>query len=252
MRKPRYVPQSPYVSKLILVAQLHERFEFPDELDMTEFLDQSAGKASSEPHLYSLQAIHVLEGQRDGGEYYAYIKPNADLKWFKFHDEVVMHVTEAKVRKTSYGGSGETDSSKQSSAYMLTYVKKTILPDVLGATEPVGVPPHLRKTILCSRFTPHSIKEFPCRTTGRRRESQGGKAQARRGGGETVCFNKGIDPNFGYIAQVLIIVHIAHHRGRFPVASGFQSHEPLRTVLATNEARNVSNKEIGCCFGSSE
>ena len=71
-------------------AQINDRYEFPDELD----LDLEGGKWLSENadrsvrNLYKLHSVLVHSGGVHGGHYYAYIQPDRK-RWLKFDDERV-------------------------------------------------------------------------------------------------------------------------------------------------------------------
>lgn len=74
-----------------LVAQINDRYEFPDELDLDvgdgKFLSPDADR--SVRNLYRLHSVLVHSGGVHGGHYYAYIRPNTSGKWLKFDDEKV-------------------------------------------------------------------------------------------------------------------------------------------------------------------
>ena len=71
-------------------AQINDRYEFPDELDLDleggKWLSENADK--SVRNLYKLHSVLVHSGGVHGGHYYAYIQPDRK-RWLKFDDERV-------------------------------------------------------------------------------------------------------------------------------------------------------------------
>jgi ubiquitin carboxyl-terminal hydrolase 7 len=71
-------------------AQINDRYEFPDELD----LDVGGGRLLSENadrsvrNAYKLHSVLVHSGGVHGGHYYAFIRPDGQ-RWLKFDDERV-------------------------------------------------------------------------------------------------------------------------------------------------------------------
>ena len=79
-------------------AQINDRYEFPDELDLDleggKWLSENADK--SVRNLYKLHSVLVHSGGVHGGHYYAYIQPDCK-RWLKFDDERVRCCLEPSV-----------------------------------------------------------------------------------------------------------------------------------------------------------
>jgi ubiquitin carboxyl-terminal hydrolase 7 len=140
------------------VYQINDRHEFPFSIDLAEFLSESADR--SESHVYKLHGVLVHSGDLNGGHYFAMIKPDADGKWLKFDDDRVTPVTDKEVLEDNYGGdvTGLLNQRQQqprtmkkfTNAYMLVYIRETMLDDVLKPFEEKDTPAHLSESdILC-------------------------------------------------------------------------------------------------------
>ncbi|RHY24955.1 hypothetical protein DYB25_013713 [Aphanomyces astaci] len=98
---------------------LHDRFEFPKQLNLAAYMDSTASPDSTQYHLHS---ILVHSGDVHGGHYYVYIRPHgqdpANTLWFKYDDDLISAVDEGDVMESSFGSplAGVTSFS---SAYML-------------------------------------------------------------------------------------------------------------------------------------
>ncbi len=85
------------------------------------------------------------------------IKPDADGKWLKFDDDRVTPVTDKEVLEDNYGGdiTGLLNQRQQqprtmkkfTNAYMLVYIRETMLDDVLKPFEEKDTPAHLSEPI---------------------------------------------------------------------------------------------------------
>ena len=59
------------------------RFEFPFEIDLSEFLDESVALQSPDLAIYDLYSVIIHSGSAHGGHYHAYIKDVDSLgNWF--------------------------------------------------------------------------------------------------------------------------------------------------------------------------
>ncbi|RIB00746.1 hypothetical protein C2G38_2233121 [Gigaspora rosea] len=119
---------------------IHDRLEFPMEIDLQKYLSQEADK--SKPHKYLLYGVLVHSGCFDNGYYSALIRPRKNDKWLKFNDDRVILVTDKEVFENSYGGHG-----KFSSAYVLVYIRESDIDDVLSPMLPEDIPEHLQKRL---------------------------------------------------------------------------------------------------------
>jgi len=75
--------------------KINDRYEFYENIDLTEFLE----KPESTPSKYTLHAVLVHSGDNHGGHYVVFINPKLDGKWFKFDDEVVSRCTKKRCHK---------------------------------------------------------------------------------------------------------------------------------------------------------
>jgi len=139
-----------------VMYKINDRYEFPLEMDLTRFLDPSSDSIH-EDNTYCLFSILVHSGDVSGGHYYAYIKPYHDTdNWFKFDDEKVYGVRKHDAIDESFGG-GEEKKTKYfwlnpssnsiykrfTNAYMLVYIRKSRVHEILKRVELQDVPPHL-------------------------------------------------------------------------------------------------------------
>lgn len=143
------------------LVKINDRFEFPFEIDLSEFLDESADRSVS--HVYKLHGVLVHSGDFNGGHYFALIKPESDGRWFKFDDDRVTPVTDKEVLEDNYGGdlvngllptqqrNQARTLKKFTNAYMLVYVRETELPTTLAPFTEADTPPHLKERLDAER-----------------------------------------------------------------------------------------------------
>jgi ubiquitin carboxyl-terminal hydrolase 7 len=116
-------------------VKIHDRFEFPAEVDLTEFLGQS-----SRGNVYELFGVFVHSGSTLSGHYFAYLRPTLAPQWVKFDDARVTTVGDDEAISSNFGGLPKTFS-----AYMLVYVRRE---DSLSLYEPINdefIPVHIRE-----------------------------------------------------------------------------------------------------------
>ncbi|KAJ5992556.1 ubiquitin C-terminal hydrolase [Penicillium sp. IBT 35674x] len=145
-----------YDLNLLTMMKVNDRHVFPLEFDAAPYLSENADK--SEPWTYELHGVLVHSGGLDAGHYYAFLKPTKDGHWYRFDDDRVNRVTEKEVLEENYGGEYElangaagvrqpytrTLSTKRSmNAYMLVYIRKTRVDDVLLPITKEDVPSHI-------------------------------------------------------------------------------------------------------------
>ncbi|KAK1442391.1 ubiquitin carboxyl-terminal hydrolase domain containing protein [Babesia gibsoni] len=125
-------------------VKLNDRFEFYKEIDLSPFCP-GAGK-------YVLQAVSVHHGSINSGHYYAFAASDKG-EWYRFDDENVSKVSEYAVIGDNFGGEepdcvnycvGESDHHpriyrrpKNYNAYILIYVLKSAVGDILGDCDPI-------------------------------------------------------------------------------------------------------------------
>ena len=115
------------------MEKVYSRFEFPDEIDLSEFLAPSVEQ--SHPCIYTLVGVLVHDGTPEYGHYYAYMRPTVEPKWYRFNDSMVTPVSAHDAIEENYGRSGNGfmggyQSVSSFSAYMLVYVRKDLAQDI--------------------------------------------------------------------------------------------------------------------------
>ena len=137
--------------------QINDRHEFPFEIDLSEFLDESADR--SQPWVYKLHGVLVHSGDLHGGHYFALIKPDRETRWLKFDDDRVTPVTDREVLEENYGGEAlnglvppmqrnQVRAMKRfTNAYMLVYIRESAIDEVLAPWKDEDTPPHLSKLL---------------------------------------------------------------------------------------------------------
>ncbi|KAF8343945.1 cysteine proteinase [Cantharellus anzutake] len=141
------------------MVKINDRHEFPFEIDLGEFLDESADRTES--YIYKLHGVLVHSGDLHGGHYFALIKPDRDARWLKFDDDRVTPVTDKEVLEENYGGealNGVLPQVQQrnqarnavkrfTNAYMLVYVRESAMDWVLSPFTEADTPPHLKQRL---------------------------------------------------------------------------------------------------------
>lgn len=145
-----------------MMVKVNDRYEFPEVLDVTPYLSETADK--SESYKYHLHGVLVHSGDMNAGHYYAFLKPTKDSPFYKFDDDRVTRATKREAMEENYGGeyvvngtNGATKmqnpftrqwSTKRSmSAYMLVYVRESRLDLILPNNDQVQPPEYLPKRI---------------------------------------------------------------------------------------------------------
>ncbi|TMS37211.1 hypothetical protein L596_004188 [Steinernema carpocapsae] len=124
-------------------VKINDRFDFPIELDLNEFVVDNA----SQDFNYVLQAVLVHSGDFHGGHYVVFINTNLRgvAKWCKFDDDVVSRATEDDAVLANYGGDEIEMGRAFTSAYMLVYVKKSAFEETLSELNDCDIPDHLKR-----------------------------------------------------------------------------------------------------------
>ncbi|KAG5356056.1 Ubiquitin carboxyl-terminal hydrolase 21 [Yarrowia sp. B02] len=136
------------------MTKINERYEFPPSVNLAPYLDRAADM--SESWEYELHAVLVHSGDLNTGHYYGLLKPERDSGWFKFDDDRVTRATNKEVFEDNFGGDGlhagkplnarqqrNMRYKRQTSAYMLVYIRKSRLEQVLGRVHDADVPAHI-------------------------------------------------------------------------------------------------------------
>lgn len=126
-----------------LQVKINDRYEFPLDLDLSDFVSDKSRKWD-----YELHGVLVHSGDLDAGHYYALIKPEAstsaedlDKGWYKFDDDLVTKATVHEVLDENFGGDERSLLRRVTSAYMLVYVRKDARNFVLPSSKEVSGPP---------------------------------------------------------------------------------------------------------------
>ncbi|KAJ7190021.1 hypothetical protein GGX14DRAFT_408332, partial [Mycena pura] len=133
------------------MIKVHDRYEFPFEIDLGEFLASTADHLKS--WIYNLYGVVVHDGDLNSGHYYAFIKPDRNTLWLRFNDDTVTPVTDKQVLEESYGDKvlppdGQGKATKPSpTAYMLVYIRKSAMDEVLAPLPDNTIPPHIRRRL---------------------------------------------------------------------------------------------------------
>ncbi|KAJ6659719.1 hypothetical protein lerEdw1_018434 [Lerista edwardsae] len=121
--------------------KINDRFEFPDQLPLDEFLQKTDPKDAAS---YILHAVLVHSGDNHGGHYVVYLNPKGDGKWCKFDDDVVSRCTKEEAIEHNYGGHDDDLSVRHcTNAYMLVYIRESKLSEVLQAVTDHDIPQQL-------------------------------------------------------------------------------------------------------------
>ncbi|OQR84216.1 ubiquitin-specific protease [Achlya hypogyna] len=121
--------------------KLHDRFEFPTELDMRRYTkegqahrrndDDPAAWRAPEYYAYELTGTIVHVGTAQSGHYYSFLRDPAGW-WFEFNDTVVEPFDPARLPTECFGK--PEDGPKTRSAFMLLYTRKAPTPPVAAET----------------------------------------------------------------------------------------------------------------------
>ncbi|KAJ3117728.1 hypothetical protein HDU96_005858 [Phlyctochytrium bullatum] len=138
------------------MVKINDRHEFPLEIDLAQFLDDSV-PSKHKPQKYHLHGVLVHSGDLHGGHYCAFLRPEKDGKWFKFDDDRVIPVTDKEVFEENFGGEfpqpngavkpNFRNSKRFTNAYMLVYIRDSDLEEILSPLEETDIPEHLRKRL---------------------------------------------------------------------------------------------------------
>ncbi|OBZ75098.1 Ubiquitin carboxyl-terminal hydrolase 21 [Grifola frondosa] len=139
------------------MVKINDRHEFPFEIDLGEFLDETADR--SQTWVYKLHGVLVHSGDLHGGHYFALIKPDRETRWLKFDDDRVTPVTDREVLEENYGGEAlnglvspmqrnQVRAMKRfTNAYMLVYIRESAIDEVLAPFKEEDTPAHLKRRL---------------------------------------------------------------------------------------------------------
>lgn len=141
------------------MMKVNDRHEFPEEFDAAPYLSDNADK--SESWEYQLTGVLVHSGDFNAGHYYAFLRPHANGPFYKFDDDRVTRSTTKETFEDNFGGeynypngagvrqpyTAGYSTKKSMSAYMLVYVRKSRLDQVLFDITAADVPSHLERRL---------------------------------------------------------------------------------------------------------
>ena len=130
-----------YDFKNMTKFKLNNYFEFPFELNMSEFLinkNEASDKTDNKNSIYELTGITIHYGVSDYGHYYDLIKA-VNNKWYKFNDTNITEFNENDIPKEAFGDrenenndieeenadKAEIKEKDNKNAYILIYTKKS-------------------------------------------------------------------------------------------------------------------------------
>ncbi|KAG0057243.1 hypothetical protein BGZ83_000656 [Gryganskiella cystojenkinii] len=156
-----------------ITVKVNDRYEFPLHVDLAEFVNEGEEKAKigEDGFKYSLHGVLVHAGDKNGGHYFALLKPERDGKWFKFDDDRVTPVTLKEVMEDNYGGVDSPDGpmsnlmrqlarhKKFTNAYMLVYIRDSSMEEVLAPVTDDDIPKHLPQRLLDERAAEEAARK---------------------------------------------------------------------------------------------
>jgi len=158
MVKVRITSSTGYWFGFNLTPKINDRFEFPFEIDLGEFVDETADRTGS--WKYQLHSVFVHSGGIHGGHNYAFIKPDRDTRWLIFDDNRVTPASEREVLGGNYGGeppSGVIPKTQRDQAMVmkrsrnanvLVYIRETAMDEILAPFTEKDTPLHLGEITL--------------------------------------------------------------------------------------------------------
>lgn len=112
-------------------------------------------------------SVLVHAGDISGGHYFALIRPDTSDKWYRFDDDRVTPVSKKEVFEENFGDEPVRDQlstfstnnrvnaarliKKFTNAYMLVYVRKSKLNEILGPVNETDIPVHLKQRLDAER-----------------------------------------------------------------------------------------------------
>ncbi|KLJ11970.1 hypothetical protein EMPG_12895 [Blastomyces silverae] len=134
------------------LMKVNDFFAYPEEFDASPYL--SANTDTSESWVYRLTGVVVHSGGVYGGSYWVYLRPGANLPFFKFDDDRVTRAMLTNVLEDNYGGGGQATS-----AYLLIYVRKSRINDILADVTVADVPAYIGNGLVEDRETTARLKK---------------------------------------------------------------------------------------------
>lgn len=123
------------------LLKVNDFFTYPEEFDASPYLSADADK--SEPWIYRLTGVVVHSGGVQGGRYWAFLRPGANVPFYKFDDERVTRAMLKNAMEDNYGGEGQVTN-----AYMLIYIRKSRINNIFANVTAADVPAYISRCIL--------------------------------------------------------------------------------------------------------
>ena len=123
-------------------VKFNDKCEFPEVLDLSNYISKEGEEANPEDAVYVLHAVLVHSGDNHGGHYVVFINPKCDGKWCKFDDDVVSRCTKKEAVDSNFGGEGEEVMTARhcTNAYMLVYIQQSRMTDILSSVSQTDIP----------------------------------------------------------------------------------------------------------------
>lgn len=137
-------------------VKITTRHELQESINLRDYVKGDTGEDLD----YELFGILTHQGTTAGaGHYITFIRPEMK-KWYKFNDEYVSQVSLDYVKKYAEGGTVQklkvdsktreikyAESSSNSTAYMLVYIQKSKVKEILRPIEENDIPENVRKSV---------------------------------------------------------------------------------------------------------
>lgn len=122
------------------MTKLDEYLEFPEELDLSPYL--AADVDRTEPWIYVIYGVVAHSGGIAGGQYNAFLRPAHGGQFYKFDDD---RVTKSTLKEAIHNNFGQDDGepTMKPTAYLLIYIRKSRLDQLLGDVTTEDVPEHI-------------------------------------------------------------------------------------------------------------
>ncbi|EEH43818.2 uncharacterized protein PADG_00107 [Paracoccidioides brasiliensis Pb18] len=134
------------------LLKVNDTFSYPEEFDASPYLSVDSDK--SEPWIYRLTGVVVHSGGVHGGRYWVYLRPSPNGSFYKFDDDRVTRAMLRNVIEENYGAEG-----KATNAYMLLYVRKSRIDDILVDVKEADIPTYIKTGLAQDRETAERQKK---------------------------------------------------------------------------------------------
>ncbi|OJD27953.1 hypothetical protein ACJ73_00643 [Blastomyces percursus] len=132
--------------------KVNDFFAYPEEFDASPYLSPDTDR--SESWVYRLTGVVVHSGGVYSGSYWVFLRPGANLPFYKFDDDRVTGVMLTNVMEDNFGGEG-----KATNAYMLIYVRKSRVNDILADVTAADVPAYVGNGLVEEREMAARLKK---------------------------------------------------------------------------------------------